>query len=336
MDCGIYTLANDKVIDQLIALLNSIEKNSPDYPVCVIPYDQNIDQLKSVIEQRSEQVSLFQEQVAIDRWEDFASKIWQAHPTASAKWEGRGVQGVNRMGMHRRFCAFDGPFDNYVYLDADTLVLDRLDAVFEPLREWDWVVYDFQYKDLTLVFDIGSPRLRTLFTAEQLSNIFCAGMYASRKNIFTSEQLDWLLGQLQTEADVLYINGPDQSIVNYMVLKLGLSVFNLARQLPTKERTGCCVTSSHFEREGDALYDHGNRLTYLHYIGLSSKYFARLCQGENLDFPYRDIFLHYRYLHSPDDRPQFIGKPQSLTGSKTMAGQRIRKLKKLLQAPLKR
>ncbi|WP_375539518.1 hypothetical protein [Planktothrix sp. FACHB-1365] len=35
---GIYTLANDVVFDQLVALLNSIEVNiSPDIPVCVIP-----------------------------------------------------------------------------------------------------------------------------------------------------------------------------------------------------------------------------------------------------------------------------------------------------------
>jgi len=29
------------------------------------------------------------------------------------------------------------------------------------------------------------------------------------------------------------------------------------------------------------------------------------CSGENLDFPYRDIFLHYRYLYEPSQRPVF-------------------------------
>ena len=43
----------------------------------------------------------------------------------------------------------------------------------------------------------------------------------------------------------------------------------------------------------------------IHYIGLSSRLFARVCQGENLDFPYRDLFLYYRYLHEPEKRPQF-------------------------------
>ncbi len=40
---GICTLANDRVYDQLIALLNSIEVNGGKaLPVCVYPYDDNI------------------------------------------------------------------------------------------------------------------------------------------------------------------------------------------------------------------------------------------------------------------------------------------------------
>jgi hypothetical protein len=39
---GIYTLANDVVYDQLVALLNSIEANvSPNIPVCIIPTTLN-------------------------------------------------------------------------------------------------------------------------------------------------------------------------------------------------------------------------------------------------------------------------------------------------------
>lgn len=50
---GIYTLANDIVYDQLIALLNSIEVNSrTDMPVCVIPYGENISKVKVDIEKR--------------------------------------------------------------------------------------------------------------------------------------------------------------------------------------------------------------------------------------------------------------------------------------------
>ncbi|MFZ4665971.1 MAG: hypothetical protein ACOYME_06075, partial [Prochlorotrichaceae cyanobacterium] len=47
------------------------------------------------------------------------------------------------------------------------------------------------------------------------------------------------------------------------------------------------------------------------YIGLSSRLFSQLCAGVNLDFPYRDLFLHYRFLKNPEQRPQFSDRPQA-------------------------
>lgn len=50
---GIYTLANDFVYDQLIALLNSIEVNvSPEIPICIIPYDDRMDRVQREVESR--------------------------------------------------------------------------------------------------------------------------------------------------------------------------------------------------------------------------------------------------------------------------------------------
>ncbi|MFO7029254.1 hypothetical protein B9T07_04150 [Limnospira fusiformis CCALA 023] len=48
---GICTLANDKVYDQLVALLNSIEANQgADMPVCIYPYNDNIERKGKVAE----------------------------------------------------------------------------------------------------------------------------------------------------------------------------------------------------------------------------------------------------------------------------------------------
>jgi hypothetical protein len=69
---GIYTLANDAVYDQLVALLNSIEANvSPDIPVCVIPYDTQLNRVQEELNARPN-VSLFDNWDSIQRWEAFA------------------------------------------------------------------------------------------------------------------------------------------------------------------------------------------------------------------------------------------------------------------------
>ncbi|UKO99777.1 Npun_R2821/Npun_R2822 family protein [Nostoc sp. UHCC 0870] len=325
---GICTLANDKVYDQLIALLNSIEAiYGQTMPVCVYPYDDHTEQIAAEIARRP-QVQLYDDQNSIQQWDEFVRRVWDTHPTAQAHWLKVSSDKYHRVGTHRRYCAFDAPFERFVYMDADTLLMSPLDKIFAQLDEHDFIVYDFQYKDLSHVYDESSPKLRELFTPEQLqTEIFCSGFYASKKGIFTPQEQETILEKLrQGEAEILYAMAPDQTVLNYMVMRLGISYCNLAHQLPSQERTGCCVTSNHFTTQDNILYDHGKQLTYIHYIGLKSRLFKQLSEGENIDFPYRDTFLHYRYLHEPDKRPIFTTKPKANNGSPNLGTKILRKL----------
>ncbi len=309
---GICTLANDRVYDQLVALLNSIEVNGgQDLPVCVYPYDDNTERIKAEIAQRPN-VELFDDREVIDLWDNFAKSAWEPHPTAKERWLKAGSKGYHRFGTHRRYCAFDGPFDRFIYMDGDTLLMSPLDRVFAQLDNYDCVVYDFQHKDITHVYEVTSPKLLEIFPQERLNQeIFCSGFYGSKKGLFDGERRNWLIEQLRAgEAEIVYPMAVDQPLLNYMMMRSNFSIYNLALQLPKEERTGCCVTSPHFQALDNILYDHDKRLTYLHYIGLSSSLFTRLCSGENLDFPYRDIFLHYRYLYEPSQRPVFTDSPK--------------------------
>ncbi len=306
MKNGIYILANDVVYDQLVALLNSIESNAGDrFPICILPYDDRLDKIRQEIQAR-DNIFLFEDQKCIARWEGFAREVWQTHPIVKNSWKKNGILDVYRMGMHRRFCAFEGIFENFIYLDADILVLNSLEPIFHQLNQSDCVVYDFQHKDPAHVYDVKSKKLLEIFPQDRIcSEIFCAGLYGSKRGIFSQEQLNRLLKTLASgESELLYSNAPDQTIVNYMMMRSNRSIYNFALELPPDKSTGCCVTSPHFKEREHLLYDRGNRLTYLHYIGLASSLFSRVCEGEMIDFPYRNIFLHYRYLHEPENRPK--------------------------------
>ncbi|MBR8829152.1 MAG: sugar transferase [Gomphosphaeria aponina SAG 52.96 = DSM 107014] len=298
---GICTLANDRVYDQLVALLNSIEAVlGKNIPVWVYPYDNNTEKIAAEIAKRSH-VMLYDHADSLQTWDNFAQAVWDIHPTARKVWRQVGSNNYHRFGTHRRFCAFDGPMERFLYLDADTLLMGAVHQIFSQLEYHDCVVYDFQYKDPSHVYQISSPRLTTIFPpVRREREIFCSGFYASKKGLFDQEKRNWLLAQLKTgEAEILYPLAPDQTIINYMMMRSGCSIYNFALNLPPNERTGCCVTSNHFQAQDNILYDKGRRLTYLHYIGLSPRLFARVCAGENIDFPYRDVFLYYRYLHQP-------------------------------------
>ena len=325
---GIYILANDVVFDQLVALLNSLEVNAgKNYPVSIIPYDDRLERIREEIKHR-DNVEIFTDNSTMKLWEDFSAQIWKAHPDAYKVWQEKGISGVYRLGMHRRFCGFDGIFDKFIYLDADILILNSLDYIFEQLNNNDFVIYDFQYKDLSHVYNVNSNNLLDVFPQSRLDNeIFCAGLYGAKKGLFNEERKKNLLSKLESgEAEILYKNAPDQTILNYMIMRSEVSSYNFSHHLPAEEVTGCCVTSPHFDEQDNLVYDRGNRLTYLHYIGLSSKLFSRVCSGENIDFPYRETFLHYRYLHEPDKRPKFTTKPVAYNAPPSLSTRVLKKL----------
>lgn len=338
MKNGIYILANDVVFDQLVALLNSIETNiSSEIPICIIPYNERLDKVRSEIATRP-QVSLFENQESIERWETFAAQVWKSHDRAQQAWRDRQLPEVYRVEMHRKLCCFDGEFDRFVYFDADTLALSSLEPIFQKLEEYDWVTNDYQYSsDVKYIFD--APERFEVFDAETLrSKIFCAGWFASKKSVFTDEILRSLLTSLHSgEVDLLALWGTDQSLMNYMVLRSGISYYNFAA-------TGTAPGShwsSIFEERDRILYDKGQPLTYLHYMSIPSSAFTRLCQGEETSIPYRELFLHYRYLKSPHDRPTEFKSPDRISQTRSMITQfrkqkisnlnhRFRKLKQQL------
>ncbi len=327
---GIYTVCNDTMAQQLIALLNSIEVNAGnDMPVYVLPYDDHITQVREVIAGR-DQVTLVDEPETIAHWDAFALAAWSAHPYALTAWQAKyGWAGVYRLGMHRRFAAFDGPCERFLYLDADMLVLDTLAPVFAALDLYDFVVFDDQYKAPQHVYHLESARLDEVFGEARVhSEVFCAGFVASKRGVIGQEQQDQVVARLREgEAGVLYLGAPDQSLLNYMVMRLEAPTVNLHRLPPEGERIRTCATVPDLETRAAVLFDHGRRLPFLHYIGIPAWVFNRLCQGENILFPYRDLWMHYRYLSEPGAKPLLQGRPkpfQPSPGRPRRLGQRWR------------
>jgi hypothetical protein len=268
----------------------------------------------------------------MDKWDSFARAVWDCHPTAKARWEKGGVKGYHRFGTHRRYCAFDGPFEKFIYMDADTLLLASIDDFFVKLNDYDCVIYDYQYKHPKHVYELSSPKLLEIFPEQRIQEeIFCSGIYASKRNLFSFECLNWILEQLQSgEAEILYPMAVDQPLLNYMMMRSNKSIYNYALNTPKEQRIGNCVTDPKFVEKDHLLFDKGYRLIYLHYIGLSSSLFRQVCAGENIDFPYRNIFLYYRYLNEPENYPQFTSRPRPYKPPSSLLEKAKGKIKSLL------
>lgn len=323
---GIYILANDAVLDQLIALLNSIEANySAKIPVMIIPYDDNMSEVRAMSTKRSN-VTIFENTDSMKKWENFAHKAWRSYNADHSKLLGR-----HAITVHRKLCCFDGPFEEFLFMDADTLLMNKPDVVFEKLNEYDFAVYDYQFKDPSHVYNIHSARLFEVFSEERMSSeIFCTGFFASKKGLFDERDKEIIVDKLvKGEAEILYPRSADQSLLNYMIMTCGKSSVNLALSLPSDKKTGNSATSRHFTDKEHILYDKGERLTYFHYIGVNAALIREACLGKNIEFPYRNIFLYYRFLHEPEKKPIFSGAPVA-SGDELSFMSRIKRIAKKL------
>ncbi len=316
---GIYLLANDNVYEQLLALLNSIEANyRNDIPVCIIPFDENIEKIGKEIKTRKN-VFLFSDLLSLQKWDNFISK-W--HELYQTHFSGLGAKTkTNLINMHRRYCAFDGPFERFIYIDSDTLVFQPLDIVFQKLDDYDFIVHDFQRetslrrKEVSHFFE----NFQQVYKSEKdiYQRFHCSGFWASKRGAINDNDLDYFLQELANgDVNIFKTWLSEQLILNYMTLKKGLKLYNFTLDENSEYNTGVCITSAHFEEKNHILYDRGKKLTYLHYMGVKNERLRRLCQWEKMNLPYKnklvpfvdklfksqmgsipykEIFLYYRF-----------------------------------------
>ena len=117
---GVYFLANDNVIGLAIAFLNSFRKYNPDIPLCFIPFAPNIDKLKEL--QSVYDFSIYTDDSILQRCDQISRQI---HPVT--------------MHHYRKLAMWEGEFDQFIYIDVDTVVLSSVEFVFPYLTEYGFL-----------------------------------------------------------------------------------------------------------------------------------------------------------------------------------------------------
>lgn len=308
---GIYTLANDAVYDQLVALLNSIEHNvDKDTPVCVIPYDDRIERVNKEISNR-ENISIFKNRDSIEKWEKFFNYIWESHPAAKKKLK----HGLQYAGghIHRKFCSFDGDFEKFVFYDCDELAMKPLDDIFKKLDKYDFVFDDWEHKkpSLTVSLDfeyicqkkgIEEDKIRPL--------IHCDNFFGSKRGLFSVNDLAALEKSLIEDGDINFLRNhvwwDSATLFTYMTMWTKRPVFNFTQSPQAIDRTGNYIKGNPFVNIDNVLYnEEGNKPVHrVHYAGYPSYLFKYLSEGIEVGISHQDVFLYYRFMKNPEKMPK--------------------------------
>lgn len=300
MNRGIYIVANDRVKEQAIALINSIRLYDLETPVVLIPYDENYSSVLAALEPRG--VQLFEDLQLIESLSQQLHEIF-------------GERFFDKPNKLRKQACWFGPFDEFLYIDTDIVVFEKIIDSLNDLNHYDFICADYQHR--TGIRNIFSPQVleQQIFTEVELQDVFNSGFWAAKKQLISETDLRALSTECAAHPEYFDFSGKvsDQPILNYMVLKQIPRRLNLVRQ--SEKSAGNWAGSPHFQVEGNRLIDPSvnQPLQFLHWAGI------RIQPG----CPYWDIWKRYRYLHEAE--PQDL--PQPAPPKLTVWQRTIRKLK---------
>lgn len=290
MSRGIYIIANDKVTDHAIALLNSIRTYDPDTPVVMIPYDDHYHQIAQTLGDRFG-VKVYEDLEFIER---LSTRLQQTFGEAF----------FARPNQFRKQACWFGPFDEFLYIDTDIVVFEKISDNLNYLQEHDFLCCDYQH--LGGITNVFNPTVleQEIFAESEVQDIFNGGFWASKKGLVSEQDLYDVFSECAAHPEYFDFSQKtsDQPIINYMLLKRIPSRFNIVRR--PGGAPGNWAGTNHFQPIGDSqLIDPtvNQPLQYLHWAGI------QIQPG----CPYWEIWEHYRYLEEekPASYPQVQTSP---------------------------
>ena len=172
---GIYIVANDQVVNNTIALLKSIRLYDPDTPIMMIPFDENSQQVAEIITNKYG-VEIYPDLEFVD---NLCHKLYNIF--------GQGF--FNTPNKQKKQACWFGPFDEFLYIDVDIVVFEKIVDNLKHLKDYDFLCCDYQY--LSGIKNVFTSKVLEdkIFTEEQLQDVFNSGWWASKKNLFTENEL---------------------------------------------------------------------------------------------------------------------------------------------------
>jgi hypothetical protein len=299
---GIYIVANDRVTEQAIALINSIRIHDPEVPIVLIPFNEDYQEVLSALQSRHT-ISLFPDLDFLHQLTQDIGNIFSQDFLALP----------NKM---RKLATWFGPLERFLYIDVDIIVFDQIAKTLDYLEDYDFICCDYHHSGRG-INDIFAPIVmeQQIFTDAELKDVFNSGFWGSRKSALDYKTLCSTLRHCAAHREYFDFSQKttDQPILNYLVLMTMAKRLNLV-QIP-EWSAGSWAGSSHFQEQDQILYDSQKRLKYLHWAGTPM----------GVGGPYRALWEFYRYQGEEKPTPLAPLQPQLTLNQRVK-----RQVKKLL------
>jgi hypothetical protein len=208
---AIYTLGNDAVFDWLVALCASIRRHDGHgVPIVLIPFDDRISRTREL-----------QSRFGVRILED-ERLTWLDDLGATL---GKGRTAAHAM---RKLVVFLEPADQFIFLDADAVLLSSTRELFSALSESD-AQFCFLDEDLDEVYRPGP--FRDALVARTGARGFNTGIFGGASGLFTADDIEGYVESAGPLRDEL-VSRLEQSFLNYMIDESGVRVASFRDLIP--------------------------------------------------------------------------------------------------------
>jgi hypothetical protein len=275
---GVYFLANDTVLDQAIAFLNSFRRYNPTIPLCLVPFADN-----------ASRVSALAPQYGFDVWS--RPDLLRECDDISTRFHGKVV------GQYRKLAMWSGEFDEFVYIDCDTVVLHSIDLVFPHLAKFDFLVSNSNVPNARRwVWRDSILRTRAL-NRQQISYAANTGFIGSKRGLLDLDTVRAALDGALALAPHMELLCCEQPFLNYLIVTSGrrhtsllaMMVITGDRSIPVERWAGDDIG---VVRDGQVVAPPSGSPTLLvHWAGEWQK-----VREQGGQIPHHDLWAYYREL----------------------------------------
>ena len=275
---GVYFLANDRVFDQAVAFLTSFRMSNPEIPLHLIPFAEDCERITALAARYGFTVSEDHETLHLC---DAIGRPFHGKP----------------LGHYRKLAIWSGPFDKFIYIDCDTVVLEPLDFVFELLTEYDVVTSHSNMPDLRRWVWRHSIYQTGALTAQQIGYAANTGFIASKAGLFDVRKALATADEALALAEHMELVCCEQPFLNYLIVTSGYSYTSLLnivkrtgrRDIPLEYWAGRDIGEV---REGRIVSPSDPKVLLVHWAG---EWVRAQVAGKAI--PHRELWQFYRFLH---------------------------------------